>query len=644
MSRLSMKKILIGAAVVITLSVFTVGFVSAQQTDATDEQIAAAVKGGQKYLADTFVKDSDTVGHWTGSYGTLSNTAFAVSALLETGATGATGRTDELTYEELISMGIAHVLTFVKTNGGIYSSYASYETGLSLVALALYGQQGNQDNAYKTIVQNAVEYLITTQTTCTTATGSHGGWTYTPTGACGSSDLSNTQYAVMGLFFGAQYLGLPVAGQDWTVKLLAYLKNSQASSGGFSYNAISVSEWVTNATNAGGIWCLAMIDQANAKKNEADANTMVQNAVSYFNSHYGWTVGNYDYYFVYTMSKALGATIGTTANVGDHNWVQDLKNAMWAQVSAAPPVPQTDPPTANSWYYDYDRVMETSWVLMSLAFADPMTEGYSKIVPAVPVDEPEPPPITGLVTLQSTSPVTISNVARNHIHNANKAETITLPVGVFDFRLNNVPVGQTTVLTISVPAGALDPTNPDSFVDENGLLKDNIKWFKISGGAWKGVSSVPVVVDTDAGVIRVTLRDGGPEDEDGSANGKINDPGGPGIEEGTTLLTSEIDDSSCFIATAAYGSSIAPDVIMLRAFRDKYLLTNPAGRAFVNLYYRMSPPLARLIAGNKLLKSATRAALSPVIFSIKQPAAFFLIVITMVGVLIFWRRNQRLRS
>ncbi|NPV05479.1 MAG: hypothetical protein HPY67_12190 [Syntrophaceae bacterium] len=68
----------------------------------------------------------------------------------------------------------------------------------------------------------------------------------------------------------------------------------------------------------------------------------------------------------------------------------------------------------------------------------------------------------------------------------------------------------------------------------------------------------------------------------------------------------------CFIATAAFGSAIEPRVAALREFRDVYLLPSTSGRAFVELYRVLSPPLADRIASDEGLRAAVRAVLAPV--------------------------------
>ena len=69
----------------------------------------------------------------------------------------------------------------------------------------------------------------------------------------------------------------------------------------------------------------------------------------------------------------------------------------------------------------------------------------------------------------------------------------------------------------------------------------------------------------------------------------------------------------CFIATAAYGSYEAPYVLILRKMRDRFLVTNAVGRAFVHLYYTYSPPIADIIANHNSLKIAVRIGLLPLV-------------------------------
>jgi hypothetical protein len=54
-------------------------------------------------------------------------------------------------------------------------------------------------------------------------------------------------------------------------------------------------------------------------------------------------------------------------------------------------------------------------------------------------------------------------------------------------------------------------------------------------------------------------------------------------------------------------------VVVLRHFRDEILASTEAGRELIRGYYRLSPPLAQLIADHETARFATRMALWPVI-------------------------------
>jgi hypothetical protein len=97
--------------------------------------------------------------------------------------------------------------------------------------------------------------------------------------------------------------------------------------------------------------------------------------------------------------------------------------------------------------------------------------------------------------------------------------------------------------------------------------------------------------------------------------------------------------SGCFIATAAYGSYLHPKVAELRAFRDRYLLSNLPGRLLVSLYYWASPPIADLIARHELLRGATRLLLAPVVLVVEHGRAVLLLLF-----LVLFVSAQRFRS
>lgn len=70
-----------------------------------------------------------------------------------------------------------------------------------------------------------------------------------------------------------------------------------------------------------------------------------------------------------------------------------------------------------------------------------------------------------------------------------------------------------------------------------------------------------------------------------------------------------LSDQACFIATACYGTSRAPEIDVLRRFRNRLLMNSGGGRWFVRNYYRFSPPLASWLRQHERMRLMVREGL-----------------------------------
>jgi hypothetical protein len=92
-----------------------------------------------------------------------------------------------------------------------------------------------------------------------------------------------------------------------------------------------------------------------------------------------------------------------------------------------------------------------------------------------------------------------------------------------------------------------------------------------------------------------------------------------GSSDSSTGPQKQEEKDKCFIATAAYGSALAPEVATLRQFRDVRLKPNRAGQLFVRLYERFSPPLADWIASHRTARVwVQRLALAPIVWIVRR--------------------------
>ena len=116
----------------------------------------------------------------------------------------------------------------------------------------------------------------------------------------------------------------------------------------------------------------------------------------------------------------------------------------------------------------------------------------------------------------------------------------------------------------------------------------------------------------DGAVYRIMPAAAEPQDE----------PGMPARDDGRDSV--QEPGGGCLIATAAYGTELAPQVQMLREIRDDVLRPTASGTAFLSgfnqVYYSFSPAVADLERENPALREATRHLITPMLYSISLMA------------------------
>jgi len=187
--------------------------------------------------------------------------------------------------------------------------------------------------------------------------------------------------------------------------------------------------------------------------------------------------------------------------------------------------------------------------------------------------------------------------------------------------LNPAPGGGTSnALTFAVnnPTPAIANLSPSSATAGGAAFTLTVNGSNFVNGAevrWNGVARTTTFVSAarlTAAVLAADIAGAG-----GVSVTVFNPAPGGGTSSALAFTIAVRSSSSgggrCFIATAAYGTPMATDVRYLRAFRDQYLLSNTAGREFVRLYYKYSPPLADYLRGHDGLRALVRGALAPLV-------------------------------
>ena len=196
--------------------------------------------------------------------------------------------------------------------------------------------------------------------------------------------------------------------------------------------------------------------------------------------------------------------------------------------------------------------------------------------------------VSSVDSIRSIDPATIADTH-------NKPDEV--PLGLICFKLTVDNPGDVAQVTVYFS----EPAPSDA------------KWYRydpVNGGQ---DYSAHATFSADRTSVMLEVKDGGFGDADGVENRIIIDPSGLGAASPPPPAGGGGGGGGCFIATAAYGSPMEQHVKVLRDFRDRFMINNGLGKAFIDFYNAYSPPVADFIANHNTARLIVLWSLMPVV-------------------------------
>jgi len=219
-----------------------------------------------------------------------------------------------------------------------------------------------------------------------------------------------------------------------------------------------------------------------------------------------------------------------------------------------------------------------------------------------------------------------------------EGNTITISGFVKNFDASDPQKSMDVTIVITAPNGNLvtvlqiapssDGNYSDSFtaggmINAEGDYTVKAKWGAQSNQTmfkYGGNSGAPVV-EEEAPEPTQTAVDEEPEVDEEPAMESSQPVCGPGtVLKNNVCVAEQQSGGGCLIATAAFGSEMAPQVQFLREIRDNTVLQTQSGSTFMTgfnqFYYSFSPAIADYERENSAFKETVKIAITPMLTSL----------------------------